>query len=444
MRVGWILRPTSLILISVVASAVLWSIPGQSEDLRGFAQRSAITLPAVLLLAGWYATCVVIVWICVKAGTRIPTARRLEHFQHSPRLESTFFWFITALATIGMLYCAIVISINVDVWHQVQTRQFNNLAHSLPEGAGFATLRYATAIAAPIGIYMWQRKNAPLAVAVWNVALLLVNVALASRLSLILALVVYAFLFISTRPKFKLKIWVAVAAIVIVFVGLTAFNYARNANYYENHGISNPLEMNLYQTSAYLGAPFQVSIGVANSIASGDLVVAGDPLLSLQAVAPTFIDFKKVNLGTGTYNERYGPDVSIASNLTTNSAFADTYVKYGWWGLAYTVLILAIAAFGFGVFARYRSVIGVIAALLLYGFAEYWRIFLYNQGILIFLLLASIAAAIFALALPWSLERWLPRSRVTRYLVSKDATSDELADSMRVANAPLPTNSIQN
>lgn len=411
MRVGWILQPVSVVALSVAASFAFWLIPGESEDLRGFDSRSAFGGPGTFILLGWYALCIAAIWFTVKAGRKVRTFQTLEAFEHSPTLERSFYWFLSALATLGVVYCFIVVATSVDVVAAISDRTFNVMAHALPDNAGLATLRYTTAIAAPVGVFLWQQKKAPLWLAIWNVVLLLSIVALASRLSLILAIVVYGFLFVSTKKDFRLKTWVAIVAIAVVFLGLSAFNYARNANYYEDRDVTNPLLMSTYQIAAYVGTPFQVSLGVANSIADGRLETPGDPILSLQAVAPTFIDFPKVYLGEGGGETIYGDGVSVARNLTTNSAFADNYVRYGWWGISYTVVVLAVAGFAFGALSRYRSVVAVFSAILLYGFAEYWRIFLYNQGILIYLMLATAAAVTFALALPWGVKKVQSRSR---------------------------------
>jgi hypothetical protein len=406
MRVGWIMQPVTVVVLSVLASFAFWLVPGEDEYFRGFAVRSDFGGPGTFILFGWYALCIAIIFFAVKAGRKVRTFEKLDAFVESPSLERTFYWFLSALATIGVVYCFVVIATSVDVVAAITNRNFNVMAHALPDNAGLSTLRYTTAIAAPVGVFLWQRKKAPLWLALWNVLLLLCIVALASRLSLILAIVVYVFMFVSINKGFRLKAWVAVVAIVTVFVGLTAFNYARNANYYEARDVTNPLEMNLYQTAAYIGTPFQVSLGVANAIAEGDLDIAGDPVLSLQTIAPTFIDFDKSYLGSEPEGEPvYGETVSVAPNLSTNSAFADTYARFGWWGVAYTALALALAGFAFGALARYRSVVAVFPAVLLYGFAEYWRIFLFNQGIFIYLLLATSAAVVFALLLRWAVRK---------------------------------------
>jgi hypothetical protein len=423
MRVGWILHPIAVVVISVLGSLAFWLIPGASEDLRGFETRSDFGAGAFVLL-GWYALCIAVIWFAARAGRRVPSFEKLDAFEKSPTLERSFYWFLSVLATVGVVYCFVVIATSVDVVAAIQARTFNVMAHAIPDTAGLSTLRYTTAIAAPVGVFLWQKKKAPLWLAIWNVVLLLAIVALASRLSLILAVVVYLVLLVGTNKNFRLKVWVAVIGVAVAVAGLTAFNYARNANYYEARDVSNPALMNVLQIAAYVGTPFQVSLGVANSITDGSLKIAGEPVASLQAVAPTFVEFKKSYLGPQTGDSVYGESVSVAKNLTTNSAFADTYVRYGWWGLAYTLLTLGVAAFAFGALSRYRSVIAVFSAVILYGFADYWRIFLFNQGILIYLLLTTAAAAAFALFLPLAID-WQARKRNRRAATRHRAVQEQ-------------------
>ena len=62
----------------------------------------------------------------------------------------------------------------------------------------------------------------------------------------------------------------AVALIALSgFTVLTALNYFRNANYYREAGVSNPVAMNLYQMGAYLAVPAQVSLGVSDAVMGG-------------------------------------------------------------------------------------------------------------------------------------------------------------------------------
>ncbi|TFD51767.1 hypothetical protein E3T43_15895 [Cryobacterium sp. Hh7] len=400
MRLDFFLKPVNVVLISVMASLLIWAVPGESALLRGFEQRSAVTLPGSLVLVGWYALCIAVIWYGVKLGCRIRPNARLQEFETSPKRELTFYWFLTCAATIGIVFSVIAIALEVSIWETISTRNANIAAEALPNHASLATLRYATAVAAPIGIYLWQRKSASLAMGTWNILLLLANVILASRMSLIVAIIIYVFLLVRSKPDFKLKPLVALIGIFALFGGLTSLNYVRNANTYEQFDITSPIEMNFYQISAYLGAPAQVSIGVSNAIANGDLVVSGSPTTSLAAVLPTFLNFDKDSVGDGTVAGRYGNLVSVTENFNANSAFADVYSAFGWWGLFYTLIVLCGAAFLFGIFSRYRSVVAAIAAVLLYGFAEYWRGFMFNQGIHIFMLLVVGSGIGFAILWP--------------------------------------------
>lgn len=399
-RFEWILRPATLLLVSVLASFAVWMIPGQSELLRGFISRSQVSFLGVIILIGWYCACFVIIWQCVKLGERTRSLPQLERFETSPRLELRFYWFLSIAATIGVVFSVVMIANEVSLWQLIVTRNVNVAAAALPHGTGLSTLRYATAIAAPIGVLLWQRKRAPLWLAMWNILLLLASVTLASRLSLIVAIIVYLFLFIRTVHNVRVKAWVMVVAVVGLGLVLTVLNYVRTAGTYEEYGVDNPIAMNFFQIAAYLGAPAQVSIGVATAIGEGSFAVSGGPISSLHAILPTFLDFKKLPFGDGTVSGRYDNLVSVAENFNANSAFADTYARYGWWGLFYILCALAIAGFVFGVFARYKSVAAAVSAVLLYGFADFWRGFLFNQGVLLFLVLVSIAGLFFALYWP--------------------------------------------
>lgn len=412
MRLDWLLKPTSLVAIPVAVSFAVWAVPGESASLRGFAHRSEATFSGVALLVLWYAACLAGIWFCVRVGRKVPTIKSLRQFDDSPSLELHFYWFLTVVASIGIVASVITIAQSVSIWDSLVHSNANVMAAALPGRAGFETLRYATAIAAPVGVYLWMKKTAPIGLAILNLALLVVNVMLDSRLSLILAVLVYLFLLARGNRSFRLKVWVAVAAIGVLLGGLTAFNYVRNSNYYEQLGITNPIAMNFFQVAGYLGAPAQVSIGVAGAITDGRLIIPGAPVASLGAVIPEFLVLNKSGVPQHLA-DRYGNMVSIANNFNANSAFADTYGVFGFWGLAYIFLGFALAAFLFGVFVRYRSVVSIIPGVVLYGFAETWRLFLFNHGILIFLLLSAAGGILFALSFPWA-ARWATVFRSTR------------------------------
>ena len=380
-------------------------VPGESAAFRGFAHRAGVTLPGIGVLVLWYAFCVGVILFGVWVGRKLPNSKHLARFENEATLERWFYWFVSAMAVVGMVATVITVAQSVAIWDAVASSNANLLSQALPNHSSAASLRYATAVAAPVGVYLSQQRRAPVALAIMNVVLLLASATMSSRLSFLVAVLVYIFLVLKCNKNFRLRIWVAVLAIILLVGGLTAFNYVRNSNFYESHGVTNPIAMNFFQVAAYLDTPAQVSIGVSNSIADKRLVIPGGPVSSIVAVIPTFLIVDKGDRMETDTAARYGNVVSIANNFNANSSFADTYGMFGMWGLFYLLLALAFAAFIFGALVRYRSVVAVIPAILLYGFADFWRAFVFHTGILLFMILVAAAGIVFALVASRFIER---------------------------------------
>jgi len=188
---------------------------------------------------------------------------------------------------------------------------------------------------------------------------------------------------------------IALAVIAISgFAALTALNYVRNANYYREAGVSNPVEMNLYQTGAYLAVPAQVSLGVSDAVVRGAWEKQGGALSSLGAVQPTFLQFNKVAKDDSWKQASvYGYSVAFAGNFFTNSVFADTYSVYGTWGWLYTILAYGFAGYAFARIFSFSPVIAASAGVVAYCFLEVWRVQILIYGIVVFLLLLTAGSA---------------------------------------------------
>jgi hypothetical protein len=206
-----------------------------------------------------------------------------------------------------------------------------------------------------------------------------------------MAAVVYVFLLSVDNPERRVRYRSLFLGGVLGFGLLAIFNFLRNANYYLASGVSNPIAMNMYQILSYLGAPFQVSIQVAQAIFDGRFPSGGDPTTGLQLLVPTFFQSKT---GTGaTTSDQYHGQVDVASNLTTNSVFGDVYANFGWWGLAYALLTLFIAGMVYRHLSNYGPLLAASAGVVVYAIAEYWRIYLFNQGLVVYLLIAVFIAS---------------------------------------------------
>ena len=387
-----IFRPTVLFTVPLIFSGLAWALPGTGEYLRGFDHRSNLDLGAVLVLGGWYLFCFVLIIFGGLIGRTIAPAPSLEAARTRSGFEKRFYLVLTIISAIGVVGAYQLILGQVSIVQAVTAGQANELSAVLLDGSNIATLRYAAIVAAPVGIFLAIEKKAGWLLAAVNVLMLLSVVLLSSRLSLIMAIVVFLFLFVHEHPTARVRLMPATIGGVLLFGLLTAFNYSRNANFYRLFGVDNPLSMNLYQIEAYLGSPAQVAVGVAHAIFEGRFGVDLPLGPATQSIVPTFLQTVKGNRSAVTDPGIYGYQVDIAPNLNSNSAFADTYAHYGWWGLLLTAMILFLAAILYSHLAQYKGVLSVGSAVLGYGFLEYWRTFFFNQGSIVFILTALLIA----------------------------------------------------
>lgn len=393
--IAFLLHPASLVFVPFLMSFAAWMVPGHSLVLRGYEVRSELTAGGLLLLVLWYLIIATVATVSFRAGSSVRGARVFWKLQEDQKTEKRWYSIMTAVASVGVIYALSRAGQTISIVESLASNDGNALSEALDSSAGLSTLRYASAVAAPIGVYLLLQKRANVISVVWNMAMLLANAAFTSRLSLVLAVVI--FLYIQHRRGVKLRFSLIVAVGFVAVSGLTVLNYVRNARFYETWGVTNPIEMSWHQALTYLSAPFQVSLGVANGLLDGTFTPKTDLLLAGNAVRPTFF-------GSGLEeglrgSARYDYVVDISTSLTTNSAFADSIANYGVWSLGWLVLVVGITLYIAGYFTQFNSVLLAIPAICLYGLAEFWRLFLFNQGILVFLVVFGAVAAVVAVGL---------------------------------------------
>ena len=413
--------PALFILAPVGASFGAWAILGgldvlgyagwSWEKLAGFPEPAPLTLRSVVLLVFWYGAVVSMSMIAWRLGTRSQPRPGTVELTSSVVFERRYFYVILLAASVGIGYAFYQIGSPLAIIESLSEQTGNDLYKSLSNTASPVTLRYSTILAAPVGFYLWRKKAIAWPYMVLAVVLLLMNAMLAHRLSLLMAAVVYLAIWARQRgkktsipPKRKMNRWVAIVTIAVLgFSLLTALNYFRNANYYRDAGVSNPVAMNLYQMGAYLAVPAQVSIGVSDAIMRGAWEVESDPIEALTAIQPTFLQFEKVSKDDSWKRASvFGYSVKFAPNFFTVSVFADTYALYGTWGWLYTFCLYAMGGYLLARVMRYGTVVAGTGGVLAYCFAEMWRIQILNYGIVIYLLLLTIGSAIIA---GWSVRR---------------------------------------
>lgn len=403
----WWFTPPVFILGPVALSFSAWGLlvgsgaierfpPAIATKLVGFDAPAPVSLPGAVLLVTFYAF---LAWVAM-LGWVVGAARagRAQAPPPAPVAERRYFLIILAVAAVGVGFCWATVASRRSILGALSSQTSNQLYDSLPQNAGVQTLRYACILAAPLGVYLWRKGVIGAPLMVTAVAVLAFNALLSSRLSLLMAACVYLTLRIRTRggsPRRPARTAIAVAATLAVgFLALTGLNYTRNANFYRESGVSDPVAMNLFQSSQYVSVPAQVSLGVADFVMAGKWHVPSNAADSLDAINPTFLQKKKVRKSDKKkYSADYGYSMTFAPQYFTNSVFADTYAEYGAWGWLYTFALYGLAGFLMARLMRGEPVVAASAGVIAYCFAEVWRIQIVSYGFVIFLVLLTAGTA---------------------------------------------------
>jgi hypothetical protein len=404
--------PAVFILLPAGMSFLAWMVfvamqeigPDQtsSEALTGFADPTRVSGRGIVLLVLWYLAIVMVSMVGYWLGRDRSRSSGNERTS-TAAFERRYFFLLLAAGAVGVGYAFASVG-PAAIIESLSRQTANDLSSALSGFAGPQTLRYATILAAPLGVYLWRKKVVGWPYMVVAVALLAANSMIASRLALLMAGMVYLAVWVrSRRPRRACATsWsrtvIAVGLTALVgFGALSALNYFRNANYYREAGVSNPVVMNVYQIGAYLAVPAQVSLGVSDAVMGGAWEIQGSAGTSLRAVQPTFLQFTKVTKDDSWKDASvYGYSTTFAGNFFTNSVFADTYSDYGAWGWLYTILAYGLAGYAFARIFRLSPIIAASSGVVAYCFLEVWRVQILVYGIVIFLLLLTAGCALVA------------------------------------------------
>ncbi len=402
-----ILAPVSVSFLAWAALVARQRLGGRqtmSEALNGFSAPAEVSVKGVALLVLWYGAIVMVSMVGFRLGTQASRSPAADAPTGTAWFERRYFFLLLAAGAVGVGYAFFKVGGVSAIVDSLSNQTANDFSNALSGFAGPQTLRYATILAAPVGVHLWRRKVVGWPYMVAAVLLLAANSMIASRLSLLMACAVYLAAQVRSRAPRRVtrgsRTRAVIAVMVIATSGfalLTALNYVRNANYYREAGVSNPIEMNFYQTGAYLAVPAQVSLGVSDAVVRGAWEKQGGAVSSLAAVQPTFLQFNKVTKDDSWKQASvYGYSVTFAGNFFTNSVFADTYAVYGTWGWLYTILAFGLAGYAFARMFSFSPVIAASAGVVGYCFLEVWRVQILVYGIVIFLLMLTVGSALLA------------------------------------------------
>ena len=272
-----LLSPPWLLLVSLALSACLWAIPWSTNIHTGYRHKLEITPAAGFVLGSWYLLIVVTGAVGFEVGRRLSPIAIFDEFP-----SRLYYRYFTVVGAIGVAYTygTVIVHHPTLVTNAIQHQTFNQVHAAFGYGAGVQTLRYATIFGGGVALYEVCFRSRFTKLALFNLLLLAWAAAAASRLSLLMAILIAVGLAVKD-PALVHRFWRRVLVIAVIgFVALTGFNYLRNANFYkEYYRTGNPLTMNLDESVAYLGAPFQASVATAKRAAGQKVEAVNEQLI---------------------------------------------------------------------------------------------------------------------------------------------------------------------
>jgi hypothetical protein len=418
-----VVRPYTLLLIGGGLSFLAWAIPWGSTvppGVRGFVNAQPWTLRGTLFLLGWYAFFFVVSLGGFRLGQRIPVFERAERVSWE-----SFYVYLAILSLVGTAYSYGYVYVKDPnaISEAFLHHRLNQVRYDLPYSAGLQTLRYAACLAGAIAIFELARRRFRV-LHVVNLVLLALSAAIASRISLIIAAIVVLGLAArhlqTVHVPARRILAVLLAGVAVLLLALGLLNYSRNAGFYRLHGVNDPFVMNIDETVRYLSVPFQASVAVSNNASRWPEVPSTVASGARVYLLPTYLTSGvpgPVNLAS----ERYRSLVSISPLLSTNSVLAGMYGVFGLLVFPILGLVALVAAVIAGHASRYRSYVFLAGLVIAYCFAEWWRMYMFNQGIIQFLVLAvAFWGLVGSSAERWTGGQW---SRLMRFLLPGASTA---------------------
>src|ERR1700728_1585958 len=356
-----ILKPSIVSMAAMLASLAAWLFPSFGVLRKGFDQPSQVNFFSFVILACWYLLIFMAFTVGEKAGALF-FRRRSAPGERLFSLDSNVLYYIFSfLSMIGMATTLVRIFRLLSLQQAIifiALGQANSFKDALYEdySIGLVSLRYLVLFSAAIALYRIIRWKSFRPLNIFNVLMLgAAALLLGSRLIFIATLLTVVFLLSFGKRSIRFSVRKLILFATLLFLLLSALNFSRNANYYEQNRLSFGLA-GVSEILAYLGSPFQVAIGSAPVI---DQLVAG---------------------GDQTYRNYVDEEVV----LNTNSAFVHLHEQMGYVCWAYIAAICLFMGFVFEVLASLGKTFFLLpCGIILYGSAELWRLDLFHQGIFI-------------------------------------------------------------
>ncbi|MCW9448027.1 hypothetical protein [Klebsiella michiganensis] len=361
-------NPLNVFLFTNCCSIIAWLFPDFGYLRKGFKEQIPILSFNMLAYISIMFLFCCFIWL----GYNLFSSKKRSPAYIDGAIISDRVYFISiAISFLGLVatYLAILKSISIsEIMSIFSEGKANSLKEALYENYSFGivSLRYCAILSGSFAIYRRMVKRKKLILDLAAIGILLMAAMISSRLILVAAIFGSIYLYVFDKKIIKIKVAKIVIGIVSGFLILSILNWTRNSNYYELQGMGF-FSAGISEILAYVGTPVQGALfAIDNPIVAADLT-------------------KFYALST------------IESSLTTNSAILDVVRIMGLPGIALAAITLFMASLYISFFERIKNGKYIFFNIpIFYSIAEFWRIFIFYQGLILTLVFASIVLYIVA------------------------------------------------
>ncbi|TRZ46023.1 hypothetical protein [Robertkochia solimangrovi] len=374
-------RPHNIIYFTTLLSFGFWLFPDFGIFRKGFSEGFSIFSKGFFIAVLWYMSALLFALIGFTLGIQIKIKNKaIDRFVNFE--NKTPYHIITLLTFFGLIFTCLKIYESlgrdlVNIFTLIITGYANQLKYALYENykPGILSLRYVAILSCTVALVRRIILKKKSRLDFFNFLSLLVIAIISSRLSIIITFISFAVIYVNYNG-FKIGFKRGILIAILGFHLLALLNYTRNSNFYKDMGLGF-YGAGISEIITYLGAPFQGAVAVGNNT---DLIRKQPANRMLYA--------------------------HIEESLTTNSSFLELFILYDWYCFLYMAISLLILSFLAGVFSKNESnYLFLLYTVLLYGFAEFWRLFWFGNGIVFTLIIAVLLTIILTILLR-SLPIW--------------------------------------
>nr|WP_314420602.1 O-antigen polymerase [uncultured Erwinia sp.] len=362
-------NPLSVFLFTNCFSILAWLFPDFGYLRKGFKEQiDILSFDMLAYLAIMFVFCCFL-WIGYNIFSK--TGRKDVALSEDGVISDRVYFISIVISFLGLIATYLVIAKTIS-FGQILSVFSEGKANSLKEALyenysfGIVSLRYCAILSGSFAIYRRLIKKKRTVLDICAIGILLLAAMISSRLILVAAIFGSLYLLVFDKKVLKLNVLKLTVGILIGFLILSLLNWSRNSNYYELQGMGF-FSAGFSEILAYVGTPVQGALfAIGNPTASADLS-------------------KFYSLST------------IESALTTNSALLDIIRMMGLPGIVFGAMTLFGASLYISIFEKVKNGKYVFFNIpIFYSIAEFWRIFIFFQGLILTLVFASVILFIVA------------------------------------------------